>query len=108
MRVLIVNYEMDEDSGVLAWQARVARELASYAEFVVVLTDRLGRFEPPPNMHVETLAPRPLGLPRRFGSALLLNGQAFQLCRHYRIDVCFIHMASDWAYYLYPAFRLCG
>jgi len=108
MRVLIVNYEMDEDSRVLAWQARVAREFARTCEFVVVLTDRLGRFEPPPNMHVETFAPRPLGLPRRFGTALLLNWQAFQVSRRYRIDVCFIHMATDWAFYLYPTFRLCG
>jgi len=108
MRILIINYEMNEDSGVLAWQARVARELASHSEFVVVLTERLDRFEPPPNMYIEALTPRPLGLPRRFGSALLLNWQAFRLCRRYRIDACFIHMASDWAYYLYPTFRLCG
>jgi len=108
MRILIVNYEMDEDSRVLAWQARVAQEMAWHCEFVAVLTEKLGRFEPPPNMHVETFAPRPLGLPRRFGTALLLSGQAFRLCRRYQIDACFIHMAADWAYYLYPAFRLCG
>jgi len=107
MRILIVNYEMDEDSRVLAWQARVAQEMAWHCEFVAVLTEKLGRFEPPPNMHVETFAPRPLGLPRRFGTALLLSGQAFRLCRRYQIDACFIHMAADWAYYLYPAFRLC-
>lgn len=108
MRVLIINYEMNEDAGVLAWQARVAREFARACEFVAILTERVGRFEPLPNMHVETFADRPLGLPRRFGVALLLNRQAFHLCRRYRIEACFVHMASDWAFYLYPTFRLCG
>lgn len=108
MRLLIVNYEMDDESAVLAWQARVARELARRCDFVAVLTDRVGRVELLPNMYVEKLDSRPLGLPRRLGAALLLNGQVLRLCRQQRIDACFIHMAADWAYYLYPTFRLRG
>jgi glycosyltransferase involved in cell wall biosynthesis len=106
MRLLIINYEMDETSAVLAWQARVAKELAQHCDFVAVLTERVGHFEPPPNMYVETLEAKPFGLPRRFGLALLLNRQVWQLCQRYRIDACFIHMAADWAFYFYPSFRL--
>jgi glycosyltransferase involved in cell wall biosynthesis len=106
MRLLVINYEMDEDSGVLAWQARVAWELAQRCDFVAVLTEKMGRFRTAANMHVELFESRPLGLSRRFGGALLLNQQVYQLCRRHQIDLCFIHMAADWAYYLYPTFRL--
>lgn len=106
MRVLIINYELDETSAVLAWQARVVKELAQQCEFVAVLTERVGRFEPPSNMHVQVLDPHPFGLPRRFGLALLLNRQVRGICRCYHIDACFIHMAADWAYFLCPTFWL--
>jgi glycosyltransferase involved in cell wall biosynthesis len=106
VRVLIVNYEMDDDSPVLAWQARVARELAGQVEKVVVLTERIGRRGGAPNMVVELFGRLPLGLPRRLGLPALYNFRVARLCRDHRIDVCFIHMASDWAYYLYPALRL--
>ncbi len=108
MRLLLINYEMDADSAVLAWQARVAQELARRCELVAVLTGRIGRFEPPPNMRLELREARPLGLPRRFGLAFLLNGQVWRLCRRERIDACFVHMAADWAYFLAPALRLRG
>ncbi len=108
MRVLIVNFEMDENSGVRAWQARVARELAEACEYVVVLTGRVGQFAQPENMHVEVIPTRPMGVPGRLGGKWMLNPQAFRLCRKYRIDACFVHMACEWTYHLYPTFRLLG
>lgn len=108
MNVLIVNYEMDDASPVLAWQARVARELAGLVEHVVVLTEKIGGHNFAPNMHVENFGRLPLGLPRRLGLPLLYNARVARLCRAHKIDVCFVHMAADWAYYLYPALRLLG
>lgn len=108
MRVLIINYEMNKHSGVLAWQAQIAYELAKACESVVVLTERLGEFATRPNMHVEAVAKRPLGVPRRLGGLWFVNWQVYQLCRRYQIDVCFIHMAHDWSCRLYPSLRLLG
>lgn len=108
MRVLIINFEMNEDSGVLAWQTHVARRIAESCEFMLVLTERLGSFEPHPNMRVEIIPRRPMGVPRRLGGAFLVNAQVLRLCRRYRIDACFIHMAIEWCYYLYPSLRLLG
>jgi glycosyltransferase involved in cell wall biosynthesis len=106
VRILIINYEMDDASPVLAWQARVARELAGLVDQVVVLTEKIGRHDSAPNMIVEPFGRLPLGLPRRLGLPLLYNVRVARLCRTHRIDVCFIHMAADWAYYLYPALKL--
>ncbi|MEP7356321.1 MAG: glycosyltransferase family 4 protein [Anaerolineales bacterium] len=106
MNVLIVNYEMDDASPVLAWQARVAREVAGLVEHVVVLTEKIGRHSGAPNMAVEAFGRLPLGLPRRVGLPLLFNARVARLCRQHRVEVCFVHMAADWAYYLYPALRL--
>jgi glycosyltransferase involved in cell wall biosynthesis len=107
VRILLVNFEMDEDSGVLAWQANVARELADRCELVVVLTRKAGRFATAPNMRVETLPRRraALDLP---GWVFRANAQALRLCREHRVDACFVHMAMDWAYLLWPSLRLLG
>ena len=105
MRLLIINFEMNDESGVLAWQAAVARELARHCEFVLVLTERLGTFTPPPNMRVELIPKRPAGIPGRLGSRWLVNAQSLRLCRRHKIDACFIHMASEWCYYLSPSLR---
>jgi glycosyltransferase involved in cell wall biosynthesis len=57
-------------------------------------------------MVVEPFGRLPLGLPSRLGLPVLYNFRVARLCRAHRIDVCFVHMASDWAYYLFPALRL--
>lgn len=107
MRVLIINFEMNENSGVLAWQAQVAREIARACEFVVVLTQHpIGQFTAPANMYVEAVPKRPFGVPWLLGGLWLMNGRVWRLCRRYRIDVCFIHMASEWSYRLWFTFRL--
>ena len=50
MRLLVVNYEMDDGSPVLAWQAGVVRELARRADRVAVLTERAGPCALPGNV----------------------------------------------------------
>ena len=50
MRLLVVNYEMDDGSAVLAWQAGVVRELARRADRVAVLTERAGHCALPDNV----------------------------------------------------------
>lgn len=108
MRILIINYVMDENSGVLAWQAGVARRIALLSEFVLVLTDRIGTYMPAENMIVEQLPRRPIGVPRRAGGAWLMNLPVYKLCRRFRIDVCFVHMAMGWTYLLSPCFKYLG
>jgi glycosyltransferase involved in cell wall biosynthesis len=107
VRVLLVNFEMDEDSGVLAWQASVARELAERCELVAVLTRRVGRLTASPKVLVETMPPR-RGVADLARWAWRLNAQVFRLCRRHRIDACFVHMAMDFSYLLWPSLRLLG
>jgi glycosyltransferase involved in cell wall biosynthesis len=104
MRLLVINFEMNESAVTLAWQARVVRELAARCERVAVLTGYVGPHTVPANVTVEQLA-RPRGMPflvRR----LLALGQAWRLCRTHRVQAVFIHMAHTNAFLLYPVFRL--
>ncbi len=106
MRILIINFELDERSGVLAWQASVAQQLAARCEFVVVVTSRLGQFTCPNNAHIHVVPKWVRGMPRRFGGRWLVNFDVINLIRQYKIDACFIHMAMEWAYVLAPALKL--
>ena len=108
MKLLLVNFEMDDDSAVLAWQAAVARKLASRCESVVVLTQRVGKFEGSDNLQIERIPQRPMGVPFRLGGGWLVNAQVVRLWRRHRIQACFIHMASEWGYRLAPALRVLG
>lgn len=103
MRVLVVNYEMADDSPVLAWQARVVRELARRADRVAVLTERRGPHAAPSNVRVEELA-RP-AFPPVLGRRAAALHQAVRLCRAERVQAVFIHMAHRQAYRLFPALR---
>ncbi len=105
MRLLFICYEMDQDSPVLAWSARVAEELASRTQQLVVLTEKVGRVPSVPNMVVEEMPRRPLGIPRRLGSGFLILPQVERLIKKYNCDACFIHMAHRWAYRFWPAFK---
>jgi len=106
MRLLVINFEMDRLSRTMPWSQQVVNLLAKECETVVVLTSRAGQYTPPPNVLVKIIPARPFGIPRRFGSTWLLNFWVCNLIRRSRIDVCFIHMAMEWAYYLKPCFKL--
>ena len=106
--MLLVNFEMDDASPVLAWQARVARGLAERCDRVVVLTERLGDFRGAPNLTVERVPVRPLGVPWRVGGKWFANAHVWKLCRRHRVDVCFVHMAHEWVYRLSPALHALG
>lgn len=106
MRLVVVNFAMDEDSPVLAWQAAVVLRLASVCERVVVLTERIGRYAPLANLEVHRLSHRPWRIPYRLGGVLLLPWRWYGLLYSRRIDACFIHMNHRWAYRLYPALKL--
>ena len=102
MRLLIVNYELNEASNVLAWQISIVQQLAKYCEHIVVLTERLGEFETPPNVTVYLIPRRPWGIPKILGSLWLLNFTVAKLIRRHGINACFIHMAMEWTYRLFP------
>ncbi len=103
MRVLVVNYEMDDDSPVLAWQAQVVSELARRSDRVAVLTERRGRHHSPSNVRVDEL-PRPAFPPVLARRAAALR-HTVRLCRDERVQAVFVHMAHRQAYRLFPALR---
>jgi glycosyltransferase involved in cell wall biosynthesis len=91
----------------MAWSQQVVDRLAESCEAVAVLTQRLGRYSPPPNVQVAVMPlARLMAVP--LGTALLdllVNRQAHALAVRHRVDVCFIHMAIHWANALSPTFR---
>lgn len=104
MRLLIVNYELDDLSPVLAWQAQVTRALAETCEQVVVLTGRKGQYTLPDNVYVEQL--KVDHTRSRINRYIDLNRQALRVCRAFGIQAAFVHMAHRYAYWLYPALWL--
>jgi glycosyltransferase involved in cell wall biosynthesis len=106
MRLLVINFEMDRLSRTMPWSQQIVNLLAQECEEVAVLTSFMGQYDPPPNVHVEVIPRWPWGIPRRFGSMWLVNFQAYRLARRYRVDACFVHMATGWAHYLQPCFHL--
>jgi glycosyltransferase involved in cell wall biosynthesis len=103
MRLLVVNFEMNEASVVLAWQVRVVRELAALCEHVAVLTDRLEPHTAPDNVTVEQFA-RP-AFPPLLARRLAALAQTWRVCRAHRVQAVFVHMAHRRAFLLYPVFR---
>jgi glycosyltransferase involved in cell wall biosynthesis len=103
MRLLVTNFEMNDASVALAWQARVARELAARCEHVSVLTDRLGPHSAPANVTVEQFA-RP-AFPPLLARRVAALAQTWRVCRAHRVQSVFIHMAHRHAFLLYPVFR---
>jgi glycosyltransferase involved in cell wall biosynthesis len=98
--LLVVNYVLDEDDPVLAWQLRVVTSLAERVERVTVLTERLGRAEVPANVRVIELPHRPYHVPRRLGGGWLAGPRVLRALRDDPPDACFVHMASEWLYRL--------
>lgn len=103
MRLLIVNYEMDDASVVLGWQVRVVRELAQRCEQIVVLSERVSQCALPANVYLEQLAGR-TAVPW-LGRRMAMLRQTLGLCRAFKVDAVFIHMAHRYAYRLYPVCR---
>lgn len=106
MRVLLINFEMDKSSPVLAWQTRVAEELATHCTSIHVLTEKIGNYNSAPNITVDIIPRRPFGIPKAFGGGLFVNFQLYQLLKKHPCDVCFIHMAHKWTYRLWPTLKL--
>jgi glycosyltransferase involved in cell wall biosynthesis len=108
LRVLIINFTLDERSPVLAWQASVAREIAERVQEVHVFTEWLGEFAPPPNLTFDAMPHRPFGVPRRLGASWLMLPRLMGITRRFRPDVCFVHMAHEWCYRIAPYLRARG
>lgn len=102
MRLLLINFEMDADSPVLAWQESLATRLCRETDFTLVLTEKIGRCQPPENMHLHVLRRRPFQIPWRFGGGYLLNPQVHALCRQHEVNACFVHMNHRWLVWLRP------
>ena len=95
MRLLVINYAMDDAAPALAWQARVVRELARHCAQVWVLAERLGPCPLPENVRVEPLE----------NGRLARLRQAWRVCRQGQVQAVFLHMAHRYAYRLWPVFR---
>lgn len=107
MRLLLITFVLDETHPALAWQVSVVREMAKKVEKLYVLTSRVGVTGRIPD-NVDVLVPpiRPLGIPHRFGGRWAFNRDIYRYCIKNRIDSVFIHMDMEWAYILYPTFKL--
>ena len=109
MKLLVINFVMDQDSPVLAWQHGVVTRLAARCERVVVLTERVGRCPLPSNVEVHRV-PRAFTSPlRMLGVRALMNAPVWRWCARERFDAVFVHMNADWVYRLSPCwmqFRL--
>lgn len=107
MRLLLINYEMDPESRVLAWQLSVATELAKQCERVVVLTNKIGSINKPENMYVYRFPRLLFRAPLRWvGGKWYVNFYVYFICRKHSLDVSFVHMNLEWVYKLSPVFRL--
>lgn len=102
LRLLLVNFRMDESSPVLAWQQAVARELARRCAHVTVLTEELGRFPEEPNLEVR-LVPRAFcKAPLRWLGGKWLTALDVAGLGGERFDACFVHMNHRWVQRLWP------
>ncbi len=108
MKILLVNFVMDQSSPVLAWQQGVATRLAARCERVVVLTERVVESPLPANVEVHRV-PRILTTPLRvLGVRWLMNIPVWRWCARERFDAVFVHMNADWVYRLAPCWRRFG
>jgi glycosyltransferase involved in cell wall biosynthesis len=108
MKILLVNFVMDQSSPVLAWQHGVATRLAARCERVVVLTERVVESPLPANVEVHRV-PRILTTPLRWlGVRWLMNIPVWRWCAREKFDAVFVHMNADWVYRLAPCWRRFG
>lgn len=106
MRLLLINFEMDSQSMVLAWQLSVAIGLARFCEKVIVLTNRTADFTQPSNMQVYVFPKLLFKAPIRWlGGKWWMNLYVWWMCKKYSLKACFIHMNMEWSYRLWPVFH---
>jgi glycosyltransferase involved in cell wall biosynthesis len=99
MRLLIVNFAMDQASPVLAWQHTVACCLAAVCERVVVITEHQGVCDIPSNLTVYAVPKCFQRFPLRWIKAKwLMLVYLTMLCEREKFESCFIHMAHEWSY----------
>src|SRR5512144_1683712 len=106
MRLMLVNFAMNRDTPVLAWQQGRAAELARSCERVVVLTEESGDFERADNLEVHCVPRAFCRAPLRWLKLKWLMLLPVALwCRRHRFDACFVHMNAAWVYRLWPCLR---
>ena len=102
MRLLLINFAMDERSPVLGWQHSVVCRLAQRCERVVVLTESVGQCDVPANVTIRRV-PRVLTTPlRTLGAKWLMNVPVWHWCAREEFDAVFVHMNGEWVYRLAP------
>jgi glycosyltransferase involved in cell wall biosynthesis len=107
MNLLIINFEMNSNSKVLAWQIKVARALAVNFDRVTVFTHIYSGERLPENMEVVLFPSLFLKAPMRFIGGRWLT--VLFLLPHFfknHFNVCFIHMNHTWSYRFSPLFKL--
>jgi len=106
MRLLLVNFEINPKSRVLAWQYNVALKLSKHCEQIWVLTEYAVPCDLPNNVKL-VVVPRPfIKLPWRWlGAKWLMNFAIGAIASKNSIDACFIHMNMEWAYRLAPVLK---
>ncbi|MEO6722078.1 MAG: glycosyltransferase family 4 protein [Ferruginibacter sp.] len=110
MNLLIINFVMDPQSQVLAWQTKVAFALGLKFEKVFVVThEKKNLANVPGNIKIIVFPNIFLRAPMRWGGGkYLLNFWIYYLHLKYRFDKAFIHMNFEWAYFFSPFFKITG
>jgi glycosyltransferase involved in cell wall biosynthesis len=105
--LLVFVYTLDPAHGALAWQYDVVRKLAGEIDNVTVIAETVAPNLPdvPSNMRIIPLPKRPLHIPQRLGGRIAFNVTVNKLLKKEHFDAVFLHMASDWAWRLAPAFK---
>jgi glycosyltransferase involved in cell wall biosynthesis len=107
MNLLVINFEMNSRSRVLAWQIKVAKELALRFEKVTVFTHIYSGESLPSNMEVVVFPSLLMKAPMRFAGGKWLTGLyllPYFIKGHFK--ACFIHMNYVWSYRLFAFFKV--
>jgi glycosyltransferase involved in cell wall biosynthesis len=106
VRLLFLAYELDQDSTVVGWQAKVALRLADRTDLVIARADRVGRIDQHPRLQAAPIPARPAHIPRSVGGGHAYAVSLAALAKRERVDACIVHMAHHWAARLGPMLRL--
>jgi glycosyltransferase involved in cell wall biosynthesis len=107
-RLMLVVFELDEDSPTVAWQAQLARALAARCAHLVILTAKQGRFAPPPNTRILKIPYWAQSWLRPLKAKWIL-APFYAACALFgKVDCVFVHMHAEWTYRLAPFLRPWG
>lgn len=106
MRLLLFNLATDMDDPILGFTTQWIQALAEKAEFIHIITMRMGRIDVPENVRVYSVGKeKGHSEPRR---AMEFYRHLFRILRNDQIDVCFSHMIPIFTILAAPVLKAKG